>query len=97
MDKKEEKSAKIIKKIIFNIPMQTYSPLRISSGIDDGITDILVLKDKKGKAFIPGTSITGVLRARMSSIYNPEAIDRLFGSIDDDCNQSMINISDMML
>lgn len=97
MDKKEEKSAKIIKKIIFNIPMQTYSPLRISSGIDDGITDILVLKDKKGKAFIPGTSITGVLRARMSSIYNPEAIDRLFGSIDDDGNQSMINISDMML
>lgn len=33
----------------------------------------------------------------MSSIYNPEAIDRLFGSIDDDGNQSMINISDMML
>ena len=33
MDKKEEKSAKIIKKIIFNIPMRTYSPLRISSGI----------------------------------------------------------------
>lgn len=97
MDRNDENSARIIKKIIFNIPMQTYSPLRISSGVDDGITDILVLKDKKGKAFIPGTSITGVLRAKMSNIYGDRAVDRLFGSIDDDGNQSMINISDIVL
>lgn len=97
MDRNDEKSARIIKKIIFNIPMQTYSPLRISSGMDDGITDILVLKDKKGKAFIPGTSITGVLRAKMSNIYGDRAVDKLFGSIDDDGNQSMINISDIIL
>lgn len=97
MDKKEEKSAKIIKKIVFNVPMQTCSPLRISSGVDDGITDILVLKDKRGRAFIPGTSITGVLRAKMSSIYEVEAVDRLFGSINDNGNQSMINISDIVL
>ena len=92
-----DNSARIIKKIIFNIPIQTYSPLRISSGVDDGITDILVLKDKKGKAFIPGTSITGVLRAKMSNIYGDRAVDRLFGSIDDDGNQSMVNISDIVL
>lgn len=97
MDRNDENSARIIKKIIFNIPMQTYSPLRISSGVDDGITDILVLKDKKGKAFIPGTSITGLLRAKMSNIYGDRAVDRLFGSIDDDGNQSMINISDIVL
>lgn len=97
MDRNDENSARIIKKIIFNIPMQTYFPLRISSGVDDGITDILVLKDKKGKAFIPGTSITGVLRAKMSNIYGDRAVDRLFGSIDDDGNQSMINISDIVL
>ncbi|STY72180.1 CRISPR-associated RAMP protein, SSO1426 family [Megamonas hypermegale] len=97
MDRNDENSARIIKKIIFNIPMQTYSPLRISSGVDDGITDILVLKDKKGKAFIPGTSITGVLRAKMSNIYGDRAVDRLFGSIDDDGNQSMVNISDIVL
>lgn len=97
MDRNDENSVRIIKKIIFNIPMQTYSPLRISSGVDDGITDILVLKDKKGKAFIPGTSITGVLRAKMSNIYGDRAVDRLFGSIDDDGNQSMINISDIVL
>lgn len=97
MDRNDENSARIIKKIIFNIPMQTYSPLRISSGVDDGITDILVLKDKKGKAFIPGTSITGVLRAKMSNIYGDRVVDRLFGSIDDDGNQSMINISDIVL
>ena len=97
MDRNDENSARIIKKIIFNIPMQTYSPLRISSGVDDGITDILVLKDKKGKAFIPGTSITGVLRAKMSNIYGDRAVDKLFGSIDDDGNQSMVNISDIVL
>lgn len=97
MDRNDENSARIIKKIIFNIPMQNYSPLRISSGVDDGITDILVLKDKKGKAFIPGTSITGVLRAKMSNIYGDRAVDKLFGSIDDDGNQSMINISDIVL
>lgn len=97
MDRNDENSARIIKKIIFNIPMQTYSPLRISSGVDDGITDILVLKDKKGKAFIPGTSITGVLRGKMSNIYGDRAVDKLFGSIDDDGNQSMVNISDIVL
>lgn len=116
MDKNEEKSAKILQKIIFDIPMQTYSPLRISSGISDGITNILILKDKNGKAFIPGTSIAGVLRTKMSSIYGERAVDKLFGRIDknvdnnndenviniedssdDNINQSMINISDIVL
>ena len=89
-----DNSARIIKKIIFNIPMQTYSPLRISSGVDDGITDILVLKDKKGKAFIPGTSIAGVLRAKMNNIYGDETVNKLFGKIDDNNNQNVINIED---
>lgn len=33
----------------------------------------------------------------MSNIYGDRAVDRLFGSIDDDGNQSMINISDIVL
>lgn len=93
----KENLAKIVKKIIFNIAIETKSPLRISSGQDDGITDILVLKNKEGRAFIPGTSLTGVLRAKMSGIYSTEAMDKLFGNISDDGNQSMINISDIVL
>lgn len=97
MDINKNNSAKIVKKVVFNILMQTKSPLRISSGIDDGITDILVLKDKKGRAFIPGTSLTGVLRSKISSIYTEKIVDLLFGSIADDGNQSMLNISDIVL
>ena len=97
MDINKNNSAKIVKKVVFNILMQTKSPLRISSGIDDGITDILVLKDKKGRAFIPGTSLAGVLRSKICSIYTEKIADLLFGSIADDGNQSMLNISDIVL
>ena len=78
--------------------MKTQTPLRISSGIDDGITDILVLKDKNGKAFIPGTSVAGVLRSRINSIYDDKAEEKLFGSVEtENGNQSMVNISDIVL
>ncbi len=90
--------AKVVKKIVFNVPIETKSPLRISSGIDDGITDILVLKDKNNRAFIPGTSIAGVLRSKISDVYNERVAQKLFGSVDDEnSNQSMINISDIKL
>lgn len=96
-DKMKNKD-RIIKKIVFNVPMKTQTPLRISSGIDDGITDILVLKDKNGKAFIPGTSVAGVLRSRINSIYDDKAEEKLFGSVEtENGNQSMVNISDIVL
>lgn len=88
---------RIVKKIVFDIPMKTQTPLRVSSGIDDGITDILILKDKQGKAFIPGTSIAGVLRSQISNIYDEKVEEKLFGSVENDGNQSMINISDIVL
>ena len=40
-------SARIIKKIVFRIPIIVKSPIHIGSGIDDGITDLLVLKDEE--------------------------------------------------
>lgn len=89
---------RIVKKIVFSVSMKTQTPLRISSGIDDGITDILVLKDKRGKAFIPGTSVAGVLRSRINSLYNDKTEEKLFGDVENkDGNQSMINISDIVL
>ena len=78
------------------------SPLRIGSGKTDGITDMLILKDKDGRAFIPATSLAGVLRSQIADIYSDTVADKLFGSIEDDYKQtdaaqSMINISDVVL
>lgn len=88
--------ANVVKKIMIQTDIETFSPLRIGSGRTDGITDILILKNKQGKAFIPATSLTGVLRSLFSDIYTEDAAKKLFGSIDDDGNQSMINISDIV-
>lgn len=92
--------AKIIKKIVFHIPIETKTPLRIASGFDDGLTDILILKTKDDKPFIPATSLGGVLRSEIQDIYGEQSnVEQIvFGNINDiDGNQSLINISDIML
>ena len=91
--------AKIIKKIVFsNVPIKVKSPLRISTGKDDGITDMLILKDKYGQAFIPGTSIVGVLRNYISDIYGEKIENIIFGNVNkNNENQSLIRISDVKL
>lgn len=90
--------AKLVRKIVIQSKLKTQSPLRIGSGANEGLTDILILKDKQGQPFIPGTSLAGVLRSEIAAIYDEEAADKLFGSIDGrDANQSMLNISDVVL
>lgn len=92
--------ASVVRKLLLNTDIQTKSPLRIGSGTDDGITDILILKDKQGNCFIPGTSLAGVLRAELETLYGETAADLLFGYIEDKTdagNQSLINISDIVL
>lgn len=92
--------ASVVRKLLLNTDIQTKSPLRIGSGTDDGITDILILKDKQGNCFIPGTSLAGVLRAELEALYGETAADLLFGYIEDKTdagNQSLINISDIVL
>ena len=90
--------AKLVRKIVIQCKLKTQSPMRIGSGANDGLTDILILKDKQGRPFIPGTSLAGVLRNEIAAIYGEAAADKLFGSIDGrDANQSMLNISDVVL
>lgn len=90
--------AKLVRKIVIQSKLKTQSPLHIGSGANEGLTDILILKDKQGQAFIPGTSLAGVLRSEIAAIYGEKAADKLFGSIDGrDSNQSMLNISDVVL
>lgn len=90
--------AKLVRKLIIHSKLRTQSPLRIGSGVDDGLTDILILKNKQGQPFIPGTALAGVLRSEMADIYGEEAAKALFGAIDGKAaNQSMLNISDVVL
>ena len=89
--------ARIKQRMVFDVPVITMSPMRIASGMDDGLTDILILKNKKGQALVPGTSLAGVLRTAVASIYNEAVADKIFGSIADNGNQSMINIGDIVL
>ena len=89
--------ARIKQRMVFDVPVITMSPLRIASGMDDGLTDILILKNKKGQALVPGTSLAGVLRTAVARIYNEAVADKIFGSIADNGNQSMINIGDIVL
>ena len=92
--------ARIVEKYVIRTAIKTLAPIRIASGQEDGVTDILILKNKQNEAFIPGTSLAGVLRANISDIYGEEAAGQLFGSIKDNENsgeQSMLNISDIVL
>ena len=90
--------AKIVRKIVIQSKLRTLSPLRIGSGENDGLTDILILKNKQGEPFIPGTSMAGVLRSSISDIYGEEAAEALFGKVNgEDATQSLVNISDVVL
>lgn len=89
--------AAIVKKILFTVPVETITPLAIGAGKDDGLIDSLILKDKKGQAFIPATSLAGVLRAEIVDIYGEDTATMVFGGADDNDNQSMISIEDVML
>lgn len=89
--------AKIVRKLVFKCRLQTLAPLRIGSGMDDGLTDILILKNKQGQPFIPGTSLAGVLRGEIASVYGEQTAAKLFGSLEGDANQSLLNISDVVL
>ena len=95
MKKVTESKAAIIEKIQMSGRLVVQSPLCIGSGQDDGITDSLVLKNKQGKAFIPGTSLAGVLRDIVCS-HDSNLADLLFGNLSDN-RQSMINIDDVLL
>ena len=90
--------AKIVRKLIFSCRLQTLAPLRIGSGMDDGLTDILILKNKQGNPVIPGTSLAGVLRGEIAAVYGEAAAAKMFGSLEgEDVNQSLLSISDVVL
>ena len=95
--------ANIVRKVIFKVPVELKSPLRIGCGYDDGITDLLVLKSADGRPLVPATSLAGVLRQQIRELYDERLADFCFGQIDDskkakaEIGQSRIYVDDLIL
>lgn len=65
-------------RIIYSGVLCTENPLHIGSGdnsLDPGSTDASVVKNSKGKPYIPGSSIKGVLRSRLEMILSNSAVN----------------------
>lgn len=97
-----QNKARICYQIVIEGTLQLDSPLLIGSGqnMQSPESDIQVLKNEYDQPFIPGTSITGVLRHMIDG--EDELAGRiLFGHIEDkdtqDSLQSAIMISDVLL
>lgn len=99
MPNKKTNTAQVTGRVVITGKLVLDAPLLIGAG-DSGEgraadQDILVLKDKGGKPFIPGTSLCGVLREFLKSHENQGAANRLFGDLND--GQSMLVIDDILL
>lgn len=81
-------------KIYYQCVFSQLSPLRIGSGGGDE-SDADVIKDRRGRPFIPGTSIAGVLR----SCFLEEEAKHLFGFVKiagKDYNEKAYRVEDPM-
>ena len=98
MAETKESTAKVTGRVLIVGDLVLDAPLLIGAGDGGegrGDEDIRVLKDKDG-AFIPGTSLCGVLRAFLRAHEGSgNAADTLFG--DSDEGQSMIAVRDVRL
>lgn len=88
--------AAVIEKIIVEGKLIAKSPLMIGAGENDGLTDTLVLRDKNEQAYIPGTSLAGVLRSMVLASCDEEMALSLFGDLDMGW-QSSITVLDVPL
>lgn len=89
--------SKIVKRKYYALEVQLQSPLSVSSGLDY-YTDSDVIRDKAGRAFMPGSSIAGALRHNLK-IKSPADEEKAFvGYADEkDGKMSSLFISDLYL
>lgn len=84
-------------KHIARFTIEATTPLAIGSGVENAITDQLVMRDANGMPYIPGTSLAGALRSALQG-YHFDGADSntLFG--DEACQQgSLLIISNACL
>lgn len=63
------------KRYIAQIKIQTTTPLAVSNGEKDSLTNSLVIRDVNGLPYIPGTSLSGIIRHSLTE----ETAKKLFG------------------
>ena len=71
---------KFTHRFIARIIIEAVSPLAVGDGEKSILTDSLVAKDVNGLPYIPGTSLTGVIRSLCTHLSDSESI---FGSSGD--------------
>lgn len=64
--------------------VEAETPLKVGNGEEGLLIDSLVARDAAGLPYIPGTSLTGVLRHSLADAegFEPEIINSIFGSSD---------------
>lgn len=73
----------VCRRTYFKLSGKSIAPLLIGSGEDDD-TDMDVLLDPYGAAFLPGSSLAGVLKHCMERLSSREQAEALFGKPQDD-------------
>ena len=77
---------------IARVLVETATPLAVGTGESNILTDSEVIVDVNGLPYIPGTSLTGVIR---NTIKDAPAVDRVFGRVSkDEIIGSMLIVSD---
>lgn len=66
-------------RLLARIEIETKTPLKIGNGEKDFLSDSLVAIDVNGLPYIPGTSLSGILRHMFNEIDNGVDVDHLFG------------------
>ena len=89
MANQEKRDPSIVRRFLLTAKLELESPLLIGAGESDNLTDTLVLKNKNGNPFIPGTSLAGVLRSCNNDV------ETLFGDFNK--SQSTVVVSDVKL
>lgn len=99
--------ATIKETILIEGTLELLSPLLVGDGEKQSeLIDMLALRNRNGKAYIPGTSMAGVLRHTLGSYLDYDMAlqqvlrDILFGSIQDadvEANQSALRFFDVVL
>lgn len=100
----ETTQASILARIVLTGKLVLATPLRIGTGVEGAGSheaDIYVLKDEAGCPFIPGSSLTGVLRAWMTATHGASMAKDFFGderaSRDKNGIQSSLDVRDIPL
>lgn len=71
-----------MKKIYYQLELSSCSPLRVGSGTHEK-TDSDIMLDGRGRPFIPGSSLAGIIRHMAKSIGSEsDWMERLFGNVD---------------